>query len=191
MSTLPTHSSADRLLTAEEFFALPGDGPPAELVRGQVEAMEVPGSRHGHFCNLIGRLLGNFVEAHDLGYVLGNDSGVVTARSPDSVRGPDIAYFSYSRMPKGKLPIGYPAVAPELVFEVLSPTDRWKDVLAKVSEFLQAGVLMVVVVDPARETIVVHDADQPASILVAGQSLTLPDLLPGFELPVDRLFPKT
>jgi len=189
MSTLPTHS-ADRLLTAEEFFALPGDGPPAELVRGQVVMMNMPGFRHGRVCANITRLLGNFVDLHDLGHVLGNDSGVVTARSPDSVRGPDVAYFSYSRMPKGELPIGYPAVAPELVFEVLSPTDRWKDVLAKVSEFLQAGVLKVVVVDPARETIVVHDADQPASILVAGQSLTLPDVLPGFELPVDRLFPK-
>lgn len=53
------------------------------------------------------------------------------------------------------------AVAPEVVFEVRSPTDRWPKVLEKVGEYLNAGVLAVYVVDPQAETVTMFDADQP------------------------------
>ena len=37
----------------------------------------------------------------DLGRVVTNDSGIVTQRDPDTVRGADVAYYSYARLPKG------------------------------------------------------------------------------------------
>lgn len=151
--------------------------------------MNMPGFRHGRVCARIARWLGNFVEDRNLGHVIGNDAGVVTQHDPDTVRGSDIAYYSFQRLPRDQEPVGYPSVVPELVFEVLSPTDRLKDVLAKVDEYLAAGVEFVVVVDPDRETVVVYRADRSQSLLLKGQSLTLPELLPGFELPLDRLFP--
>jgi len=69
--------------------------------------------------------IGNFVEEHDLGHATSNDSWVLVGRNPDTVRGGDVAHYSYGRVPQGPLPAGYLDVVPELVFEVRSPTDRW------------------------------------------------------------------
>lgn len=62
-------------------------------------------------------------ERHDVGRVLTNDFGVVAERGPDTVRGADVAYSSHGRVPEGPLPNQYLDVAPELIVEVLSPSD--------------------------------------------------------------------
>ena len=36
------------------------------------------------------------MDEHDLGHVLSNDSGVITERDPDTVRGADISFYSYT-----------------------------------------------------------------------------------------------
>jgi Uma2 family endonuclease len=122
------------LLTADAYSKLPGTGRPTELVRGKVLEMNVPSPKHGKICMSIGRSIGNFVEEHDLGHVIGNDGVVVTERNPDTVRGPDVSFYSYARLPKGPLSNGYLKIVPELVIEVLSPDDRWREVHAKAAE---------------------------------------------------------
>ena len=112
------------LYTAEEFGRRPDPGYPEELVRGRIVTMPPPGSRHGKVCYNVAYRMGRFLEDHDLGHVLTNDSGVITERGPDTVRGADISFYSYERVPKGPLPPGYLDVTPDLVFEVLSPEDR-------------------------------------------------------------------
>jgi Uma2 family endonuclease len=176
------------LLTAEQFRLLPEDGQPRELVRGRVVPMNVPAPRHGEICARVVRMVGDFVDGRDLGRVVSNDSGVITERDPDTVRGADVTYYSYLRVPKGPMPDGYLPVAPELVFEVRSPTDRWKNVLTKVAEYLNAGVAVVCVLDAQTETAHVYFEDQPAQIFQADQELVLPDLLPGFQVRVRRFF---
>ena len=125
---------------------------PEELVRGRVVRITVPGPRHGQICNRAARLFGNLAEDHDLGHVVSNDSGVITGRDPDTVRGADMAFYSYNRLPRGPLPTTYPEVSPELVIEVRSPSDRWPGVLAKVAEYLEAGVRVVCVLDDETRT---------------------------------------
>jgi Uma2 family endonuclease len=177
------------LLTAEQYRLLPDPGQPTELVRGNIIMMSNPGARHGYLCNRIGRLLGNFVEDHDLGFVFSNDSGVVTEHDPDTVRGPDIAFYSYQRIPKDPgPPEGYPELPPELAIEVLSPNDVWKKVLAKVAEFLSAGVNTVCVVDPDRRDVTLFHPDRSTEKLFGDQLLSFPLHLPGFSVPVSRLF---
>ncbi len=178
----------EQLMTAREFLLLPDDGVPRELVRGRIVTMNVPAPRHGYFCALLSRLIGNFVDEHDLGRVMTNDSGVVTERDPDTVLGPDISYYSYKRLPKGPVPEGYLDVAPDAAFEVRSPTDRWGKTLAKIEEFLKAGVTVVCVLDPKSESLSVYDDDEPPKVFHKGDKLTLPTVLPGFELPIVRLF---
>ncbi len=117
-----------------------------------------------------------------------NRSGVVTQRGPDTVRGPDVSFCSFARVPKGAEPIGYPAAPPELAFEVLSPSDRWPDLVAKAGEYLKAGVEMVCVVDPEKETIVVYDAHQPGQTFTVDEEITFPAWLGGFRLQVRSLF---
>ena len=126
---------ATEILTAKEFARLPDDGIPSELVRGRIVRMNIPKPLHGLVCGNITVVLGSFVKKHQLGWVFSNDSGVITERNPDSVRGPDVAYCSYKRLPKRSRPKrDYLDVAPELAFEVRSPDDRWSKLQAKVAE---------------------------------------------------------
>lgn len=179
---------AEALMTIEEFAQRPDPGYPEELVRGRIIALTLPRPPHGKICNKVGRLLGNFADEHDLGHVLSNDTGIITARDPDTIRGADVAYYSYARVPKGPLPKDYLPVPPDLVVEVRSPSDRWRDVLAKVADYLGAGVRLVVVLDPDPETAHLFHADQPVQILTADDDLTLPGVLEGFRVPVRRFF---
>ena len=181
-------ATAEKLITADEFWALPRSRRPTELVRGRIVSMPVPGPRHGQVCARAVRLLGNFIDQHDLGHVLCNDSGIITERDPDTVRGMDVSFYSYSRLSKGLLPARYVDVVPELIVEVRSPDDRWVRILKKVSEYLEAGVTAVCVLDPKTETARVYSADETEQIVKADEELTFPGILPGFSVPVRRFF---
>src|SRR5262245_28079988 len=116
---------AGRLVTAAEFLAMPDppDGSRQELVRGEVVTMPPPGFRHGLRQVRICSLLDQFGRSTRHGRVT-VESGLVTERDPDTVRGPDVAYWSAERLPLDQEPEGYPEVAPELCFEILSPGNR-------------------------------------------------------------------
>lgn len=180
-------ATTTELLTAEQYFLLPDSGAPTELVQGHVIMMMNPGARHGYVCVNIVFELRDFLRSHDLGQVFSNDSGVVTQRGPDTVRGPDVAFFSYERMKKGEIPTGYPKAMPELVFEVKSPSDRWQEIHRKIGEYLTAGVQTVCIVDPETETVDTFDADKRQATFRIDDTLTL-DVLPGFAVPVRKLF---
>jgi Uma2 family endonuclease len=181
-------SIAEALLTAEEYRLLPANGQRTELVRGRVVPVNVPAPRHGEICVRIVRIVGRHLDDRDAGRLVSNDSGVVTERDPDTVRGSDVAFYSYERVPRGPLPRGYLPVVPELVFEVRSPGDRWGQVLAKVGEYLEAGVTLVTVLDETTASAPVYRNDQPVQIFPADQELTLPEVLPGFRVVVGRFF---
>jgi Uma2 family endonuclease len=177
-----------RLLTAEEFAALPDEGQKMELVRGRIVYVNMPAARHGKICATIARLLGNFAEEHNLGHVLSNDSGVITQRGPDSVRGMDVAFYSYERVPPGLLPEGYLKVVPDLSFEVRSPSDRWPKILAKMAEYLDASVPVVCIADQLTASVHVYQADEPVRILTAEQELQLPAPLNEWRVKVGAFF---
>jgi Uma2 family endonuclease len=181
-------ATAEKLMTAEEFLRLADDGVPKELVRGRVITLNVPTPRHGQICVEVAYLLRRFLEDHRLGHVVSNDSGVVVERGPDTVRGADVAFYSYQRVPPGPLPRGYLAAVPELIFEVRSPTDRWGRILTKVGEYLEAGVSLVCVLDEQTQSARLFTPDGPAQVVGAEEALTFPDLLPGFEMRVERFF---
>jgi Uma2 family endonuclease len=182
-------ATTELLLTAEEYFLQPDDGQPNELVRGRIVMMNRPGFDHGVICSNIDFHLRAYLERQKLGRVVANDAGVITERDPDSVRGPDVAYYSFERLPKaGRRPRGYPRAVPELVFEVRSPSDRHSAILEKVAEYLNAGVAIVCGVEPEDETVTVYYPDRAAITLANEQELTGLDFLPGFSLPVARIF---
>lgn len=181
-------ATIETLLTAEEFRLLPSDAGPAELYRGQVIEMNLPSPRHGQVCAQVVYLLRQYIEPRGLGNVVSNDSGTITEHNPDTVRGADVAFYSYARVPKGPLPAGYLAVAPELVFEVRSPTDRWGDLLTKTAEYVKAGVVAVCILDPDAESAQVYRTDRPVLVQTADQELALPDVLGEFRVVIRKLF---
>jgi len=176
-----------RLLTAEEYGRLPNDGRLTELVRGRIIELNRPFTSHGFYMNRIDYLMTQFVEQHRIGRIVVGDAGMVTQRDPDTVRGPDLAFYSYQRIPSGSLPDGYWPASPELVIEIRSESDRWKDILQKVAEYLSANVLSVAVIDPARQQVHLF-SDAETTVLNATDLLTFPEVLPGFEVVVGRLF---
>src|SRR5207247_2134351 len=155
-----------------------------ELVRGRLVPMNVPAPRHGEICSKVDRILGRFLDDHPLGRPVVNDSGVITERDPDTVRGPDVAYYSYARVPKGPLPGGYLAVVPELIFEVRSPGDRTGQLLARVADLLDAGVTYVCVLDSQRGSATIYSSEEADVVLTGDDVLSFPDILPGFAVPV-------
>jgi Uma2 family endonuclease len=185
MSTAP--ASPTVLITAEEFARRPDPGHPEELERGRIVPLPVPDRRHGQICNKVGRILGNFAEEHDLGHVLSNDSGVVTERGPDTVRGADVAFYSYRRLPRGPFPHAYGPEMPELIVEVRSKSDLWPKLLAKVAEYLDAGVSAVVVLDDEQSAAHIFTLDRN-QILGPDGELSFPEILPGFSIAVRRFF---
>lgn len=183
-----TAPQTETLLTAEQYGDLPDDGKLTELVSGKVIEMPPPGSLHGYVCVNVSSILWAYVRTHGLGRVIGNDSGVITHRDPDSVRGPDVAFFSYARLPKGPLPARYPEVRPEVVFEVKSPSDRWPEITTKAGEYLNAGVLVVCVVDPETESVAVYLENELPRRHTSEEELTLGEGLPGFSVQIRQFF---
>ena len=95
------------------------------------------------------------------------------------VREPDISFVRHERMPDPILR-GLVRVAPDLAIEVLSPTNRPGEVLEKVADYLNAGTLLVWVIDPDRRQARVHRADGTVSVISNSENLDGEDLLPGF-----------
>jgi Uma2 family endonuclease len=184
MATIAT----SQLLTADEFAALPDTGCLLELVRGRIVEMNRPYPRHGQVCAAVSYVLQRYLEDHDVGHVIINDAGVLVERDPDTVRGPDIAFVPYEQIAKGPLPSGYLKVAPSIVFEIRSPTDRWGSLLAKVGEYLTAGSQVVCIVDPESEEVHVHSTNKGPQTLTGDQALSFPALLPGFTTSIRRFF---
>jgi Uma2 family endonuclease len=178
-----------KLLTAEEFMAADlGEGN-FELVRGEI--VEVPPAmpEHGVVCANIAGTLWDYGRKSGYGYTLSNDSAVVTERGPDTVRGPDMCFYSHARWPRSDVESGLPPVPPNLAVEVVSPGNRAGKISANIAEYQAVGVLMVWVVYPARRGVVIHRSDdEPPITLREGAVIeNLPEL-PGFRCPVADFF---
>lgn len=181
-------SIATSLTSASQFAVLPDPGHPQELVRGVIVDMPPPRLRHGQVCGNVYFQLRLFVEQRRLGHVITNDSGIVTEHDPDTVRGMDVAFISYAKIPAGPLPKNYLEIAPDAVFEVRSPSDRRSEILRKVSEYVGLGVPAVYVLDPDTERVHCYFPDQPDAILEAADELIGAGALAGFRVSVAKLF---
>lgn len=189
MTTAPT---SEPLLTAEEFYHLPEPphGGKTELVSGKVVVHMPPGGVHGKLTRRVGAAIGAFADTNGLGETV-TDSGFRLRRDPDTVLGPDVAVVASGDLPNGKLPVAYIEAVPYLVVEVVSPNDRRKDVLAKVGEYLDAGVARVWTVRERDRTVIVYGQDDRISVVPADGILTSDDAgfsAPGFELAVSDIF---
>jgi Uma2 family endonuclease len=173
-------------MTADELLRLRRPGKRTELVRGALIVREPAGYLHGEVVAELAHRLMSHVKANDLGRVLAAETGFKLASDPDTVRAPDVAFIRKERLPD-PAPAGYAELAPDLVVEVLSPDDRPGEVLAKVAEWLEAGVRLVWVVDPQRRVARVYRADGSESILSGDDILNGEDVVPGFSCRLETI----
>ena len=102
----PATADPPRLLLSKNTAACRTTAGTTELVRGRVVEVPQPYPYHGYVCMNIGRVVDAFVRARKLGRVMTNDSGVITERGPDTVRGADVCFYSFARIPPGPFPEG-------------------------------------------------------------------------------------
>ena len=180
--------TALRLMTAEELERMPDDGYRYDLVRGKLIRMAPAARRSGRIESRVGRHLGNFVEPRGLGEVYGAETGFILARNPDIVRAPDVAFVRAERLTPDVDEDHFLPFAPDLAVEVVSPSDRARDVRDKVRDYLDAGVPLVWVLHPRQRTFTVSTPGGVTSVLREGDELDGGDILPGFRLPVVEIF---
>jgi Uma2 family endonuclease len=173
-----------KMLTAEEFMAADlGDGT-FELVRGEIIEVPPPMPEHGRVVVNSGFALETYGRQSGFGYCL-SASAVLTQRGPDTVRGPDICFYSHARWPRSGAGRGLPPVPPDLAVEVVSPGDRLGKIMKRAAEYQGVGIPLIWVVYPASRIVVIHRSDdQPPFVLHEDAVVeNLPEL-PGFRCPV-------
>lgn len=175
------------VVTADELSSH-GDIGPCELVEGELVMMAPSGGKHGKVAMQIGRLLAEYVANHQLGEVSAAETGFLITRAPDSVRAPDVGFIDKARVPEDGPPDSYWPFAPDLAVEVVSPADRWSQVEEKTATWLEAGTLLVWVVDPRNRTVYVYHPGKEVLRLTEEDQLSGGDVVPGFALPVSELF---
>ena len=67
-------------------------------------------------------------------------------------------------------------------------TDAWTNAFGKVDEYIGAGVGVVVVLDPEKRTASAYRPNTQQEDFHVGYTLIIPDVLPGFAVPVAALF---
>lgn len=153
-----------------------------ELIGGEV--VEVVSSNwSSRIAARLIRYLDTFVDDNQLGHVTSSDGGYVVGEERYI---PDAAFISYARQPQPTNDAYYPQ-APELAVEVISPTDREPQITVKVVNYLNAGTT-VWVVYPSEKIVQVYVPGQQVQVLDEQDTLTGGDVLPGFALPLAKVF---
>ncbi len=177
-----------RPITADELLEMDARGERGELIRG-VFCKTMPTSPgHGFIAMKLGHLLLSALEKVGAGRVMGTDSGVRIEREPDTILAPDIGYYAFDRLPHDSDVSRITDVVPDIVAEVVSPSDTSREVAGKAAMWINAGVRLVWVVWPETKMIEVYRPGQPTVTLRETDTLTGMDVLPQFSTPVGDVF---
>ncbi len=175
------------LVTADELLRMPReDGVRYELIRGVLVPKMPTGDPHGDVVSHTHYILVHYVVLNDYGEIRVGEPGYRLERDPDTVRAPDVAWIAPGRIPPGTQ--GYPELAPDLVVEVKSPSNSNPEMAAKAAMWLSYGSQEVWVADPETTTVTRHRPNAAPVTLGEDDTLDGGELLPGFSVPVWRLF---
>ncbi len=175
-------------ISAKRFERLAPELGPCELVRGEVVPLSPGGFGHSRVSIRAAHLLEAWASKHRRGRVLGNEAGLITEKRPDTVRGADVVYYSYRRLPRGSEPRGFADVPPELVVEIIGKGQGWRAMVQKAGEYLRMGVERVWVIDPKKRSLHVFRADAPPAELGVDDRMRDAGILPKFCCRVSEFF---
>lgn len=183
-------ATARKLITVADLESM-GDSEGWELVKGKMRELSPMGGEHGIVASRLLLRVGVFVEHHDLGEMFTAETGFVVGRDPDRVLAPEVAFVSASPLPRdGATWLSFVPFAPDLAIEVVSPSNSESEILRKVAIYLRlrGGSKLVWRVRPRQRTVTVFSPDRPELVLGAADILDGADVLPGFSLPLAKLF---
>jgi Uma2 family endonuclease len=166
---------------------MPDDSVRRELVRGELRTMTPPGFEHGEIALAVGGLLRAHAQATGSGVAVG-EAGFLIERDPDTVRAPDAAFISKQRVDEVGPTRTYWPGAPDLAVEVVSPGDSFHEVQEKALEWIAAGSVAVLAIDPDQRAATVYRAGGQARVYRERETVDLGDAVPGFAVKVAELF---
>ena len=181
-------ATTTRLMTADDLLGMADDGLRYELVRGELSKMPPAVHLPSFYEQNIGGELRAFVKANRLGRVYSSSGGFRLETNPDTVLAPDAAFVRQERVEEEGDSYGFFPGAPDLVVEVISPSDRYSDVEEKVITWLNAGARMVVVVNPRNRTAKIYRSPTDVVVLMEADTLDGADVVPGWRMPVSEIF---
>ena len=179
---MTTATVGQELLTAADLLRLSGKGVKGELVRGVLHKLMATSGEHSEVAAALAGAIRAYVHPRRLGRVSTSDGGVLLERNPDTVREMDVGYFSAETLPLDvRVRNRYYEVVPDLVAEVVSPSDRPREVAARVAMWHSYGVPLVWAVHPALRTVAEHPLGGTAVILGEEDLLDGGAVIPGFQ----------
>lgn len=176
---LPLEQRSDVTVDELEQMSLPM---PAELYNGRV-VFKMANPLHAAIQAAVSGELYIYLKQKPIGMVWTEAHFKLWPERNDNARIPDVSFIVKERLPKDWL--HYPAMAPDLAVEILSPTDSFEATMEKVDEYLRQGTQIVWVVITSTKEVLVCTTKGKHTV---NDVLTAPTLLPGFELPVKTIF---
>lgn len=146
------------------------------------------GEEHGWIESKISALLTLWAMQNKAGRIYPGDTNFILSGNPKTLedkRRPDVAFVKRERVIET---VGYQYLAPDLAVEIISPTEKPYEIRDKLNTYLRHGVQRVWQVYPQTQEIVATFADGTSRTYHPSDTLTDPDLLPGFELDVAMVF---
>lgn len=157
-----------------------------ELVDGTL-VEKAMGWQESLLAGVIMQWLNNYLDQHRIGVATGPDG--MTRLFSDTVRGPDVAFVAWTRLPDGRIPTApIPDLVPNFVIEVLSVSNTYSEMSRKRREYFHAGVELLWMVDHRSRTVTVFRSPQEALVVAEGQTLDGGKVLPGWQVDVAELF---
>jgi Uma2 family endonuclease len=155
-----------------------------ELVNGEIAVMSPSGYESDEVALEFGAQLRNWVRPRKLGRVTGCGAGFILPNA--DTRAPDVSFVQANRLRRS--PQSFAELAPDLMVEVKSPTDSLMKLREKIDNFLRLGTRVGVLVNPEKRWVEVRRLGEEPLVLGDGDVLTLPDLLPGWEVAIAELW---
>ncbi|CAN5549866.1 hypothetical protein BH23CHL2_BH23CHL2_00890 [soil metagenome] len=180
--------ASTKLYTVEDLLEMEDDGCRHELIRGKLISMPPTNDEHSGLSFRLSGLLWEYHQAHPEIRWFSGDPGFLLSRDPDLLLAPDLAAIHVEQLPAEFPRRLFFDVVPDLVVEILSPSERLGRINDKISAYLNAGVRLIWLVNPANRSITVHSPDQRTRILEGDDVLDGGEVLPEFRLPLPELF---
>jgi len=156
-----------------------------ELEDGIISVMGLSDIVSSEIGSILIRLLGNWVYPRRLGRVFDSAGGFIMPNT--NVKAPDVSFVRAARLRQS--PRYFGELVPDLVVEIKSQSDRIKSIETKVLKLIELGAVVGIAIDPDEETVAIYRSTGEPIILANGDILTIPELVPGWELPVSELWP--
>ncbi len=175
-------------MTTADVERMGADGERHELIDGVLQEKEPVSGRHGEAEVRILSPLHLYVDRLGLGRVYPSDTQFRILRDPDVIHISDVAFVRADRLPPEEIREGIMPLAPDLVVEVVSPNDRYVEVIEKVERYQRAGVPLIWLVQPRRRLVEVHVLGRETRMVREDDVLDGGDVVPGFRLAVAEIF---